>query len=548
MKATLTYLFVLLLFVQGLAQDKLHTVQKAMRDEMERNLKDLRTDGFDKPFFINYTIEDQTFYHIRATLGALTQSQESKGRDAISIRMLVGDYDFNDESLDNNLYSPPQANAISLPIDDDYLGIRRSLWVSTDNVYRSASRQFARNKEMVKEQGKRLSELPHRTFAKVPPSKIDIEGPVVKFDKAATEDYVRKVSAVFNEFKEIESSNVEFSYQHGYRYLVNSEGSINRIPIGQMRFVVSCRLHTPKGEVLFDNFTRTSLTPELPPIEKTIADAKNLAKELIEQVTVPALTEDYTGPVLYEGRDAASVLHMGMFVGENSLFSSNEIPKLKGSRFDAMPTTGTEMKIGKQLFAKGMTVKAIPKTKKFGDVQLLGAFEVDREGTIPADETVLVEDGILKQLCNDRTLTKSDQVANGLTTGPGVLSFSFQNGVPFASMKAKLIEQAKKEGLEYAIKITSSGDSDGKMYKVYVKDGHEELVKHDEFRAVSQREFRKILATSNETIADNLDGVGEAVTSIICPKAILFEELDFTVSDERTSEKEEDYVPSPLKK
>ncbi|HZY80675.1 MAG TPA: metallopeptidase TldD-related protein [Cyclobacteriaceae bacterium] len=548
MRAILLFLFVLIAG-ETFAQEKLNTVQQAMRDEMERNLKELKTEGFDKPFFINYTIQDETLYHIRATLGALTQSQESKARSALSLRMLVGDYEFNDESLDNNLFSPPQANAIGLPLDDDYLGIRRSLWISTDNVYRNASRQFAKNKEMVKEQGKPLAELPHRTFAKVSPSKIHIESPEVKFDKAATEEYVRKVSGVFGEFKEIESSDVAFVYSNGIRYLVNSEGSINRIPVSYMRLVVSCRLRGRSGEMLMDNFTRYAITPELPAIDKTIEDARTLAKNLIASVSLAKLDEEYNGPILFEGKEAASTFYMGLFMLETSLFSSNDIAPLKGSRYNPGASV-SEPKIGKQIFMKGMTVKAIPKTKKFSDVQLLGSFEVDGEGVVPADETVLVESGVLKQLCNDRTLTKSDQVANGLGDGPGVVSVSFDKGAPLASMKAKLIEQAKKEGLEYAIRVTSGsgGTYQGQMYKVYVTDGREEPISMENASTgLEQRSFRKILETSNEVAAYNI-GSGEAVTSIICPQALLIEEVNIRIFGDRTSEKEEDYVPSPLKK
>ncbi|MEJ0031815.1 MAG: hypothetical protein WDO15_16205 [Bacteroidota bacterium] len=88
-------------------------------------------------------------------------------------------------------------------MDDDYLGIRRSLWVSTDNVYRGASRQFARNQQTVKEKNKPLSEVPHRSFAKTASSKVDIEAQPMNIDKKAVEEYVRKVSAVLSEFKNL---------------------------------------------------------------------------------------------------------------------------------------------------------------------------------------------------------------------------------------------------------------------------------------------------------------------------------------------------------
>src|ERR1043165_3490142 len=116
----------------------------------------------------------------------------------------------------------------------------------TDNVYRGASRQYMRNKDVLKEKNKPLNEVPHRSFAKATPSKIDIEAQPVKFDKREVDDYVRKVSAALNEFRELQYGNVEFVYERGYRYLVNSEGSMNRVP--ESLAVLSIRVGLKKDD------------------------------------------------------------------------------------------------------------------------------------------------------------------------------------------------------------------------------------------------------------------------------------------------------------
>lgn len=540
--------FILTLFFSTtlLAQDKLNVVQQAMYDEMDRAMRELKTEGFEKPFFINYVLLDQTSWQMSATLGALHHSVETKGREALSVRMLIGDYEFNDESLDNESNVRQQAVDIELPIDDDYLGIRRSLWVSTDNVYRSATRIFAKNKETLKEQTKPLSEVPHRTFAKTPPSKIDIEGPEIKFDRAATEEYIRKVSGVFREYKGIENSNVIFIYQHGYRYLVNSEGSINRVPVGYGSLVINAVLKTPEGEFIFENSVRHFATPDLPPVETMIAEAKTLAQSLISSVASPVFKEEYTGPVLITGSTAANLFYQKLFTGEDGLIASNNIPNLKGYRYE---TNSIDAKIGKMLFHEGMTVKAVPKMKKYGDTQLLGSFEVDDDGVVPADETILVENGVLKTLANDRTLTKSTQTANGLGDGPGVLMISFKNTIAEADMKAKLIAQAKKEGLDYGIMVKTSpfvwSSRIQNVYKVYVADGREELTRQASLKEISQRSFKRILEISKEIEVHHVNRGGRP-TSVIGPRAILLEEVEFSGASVPTLN-EEEYVPNPLK-
>ncbi|MEJ0031814.1 MAG: hypothetical protein WDO15_16200 [Bacteroidota bacterium] len=66
-------------------------------------MANLKAEGFDKPFFINYTIKDQIHTNIDASLGAITRSTEIKNRSAESVRLLVGDYEFNDESLNTEM-------------------------------------------------------------------------------------------------------------------------------------------------------------------------------------------------------------------------------------------------------------------------------------------------------------------------------------------------------------------------------------------------------------------------------------------------------------
>ena len=523
----------------------LSTIQQAMVDELKRNMDELKSEGFEKPFFINYAIQDHTVTNINASFGALGRSAETKGRTASSIRLLVGDYEFNDETFNSEGSNQQQDNEISLPIDDDYLGLRRSLWISTDNVYRGASRTYARNKEILKEKGKPLSEVPHRSFAKTPPSKIDIDGDHISFDKKVVEDYTRKLSATLNEFKELESGDVDFLYTRGYRYLVNSEGSMNRVPVNVASLSISARAQTKEGKYIGDRRTFELSTPELPPIDIAVATAKDLAKEIISSVdAADNFEEDYSGPVLIEGEPALT------FVGFQVMLNE----ALGGMPSFRQPGKSAD-KIGKQIFSENMTVKATPKLKKYGNELLLGAFQVDDEGVVPADETILVENGVVKTMMMNRTITKEGQTSNGLGFGPGVLQISFKNTVPANTLKAKLIEMAKKEGLDYALMIRNANPEVpvpgmSQIYKVYVNDGREELVHNAVMgEQITERGFRKIMAVSTETRFANVRWIS-GYLSLIAPQAVIMGELELRPErhDNDRDEKPQPYVPSPRKK
>jgi hypothetical protein len=291
------------------------------------------------------------------------------------------------------------------------------------------------------------------------------------------------------------------------------------------------------------------LTPEFQPIEKTIAETRQLIEAVIAQSKAEPLMEEYIGPLLYLGDHVAGVLASQLFERADKLVATDNIPSLKGLRFE--PNKSIESKIGKSIFAEGMTVKVMPKLRKYGDKTLIGSYEADIEGVIPADETILVEDGVLKTLLNDRTLTKPGQAANGLGSGPGVFSVTFKRSAPLAEMKQKLIELAKKEGLDYAMMVKGLSDatdnSTSYIYKVYVDDGREELVSNADMKEFSLRDFRKIVEVSTEIAAYNESRGPSSVLSVICPQAILFGEAEFTTMDVPNF-REEEYVPSPLKK
>src|SRR6185436_4396024 len=183
-----------LVFLAGVAiAQEVPIILKAMIDEQQRSMKELRLEGHEAPFYISYDVNDLKTYYFSASSGALLQSG-SRALRSKNTRILVGGYEFNDESLDNDIYTNPKPNEIPMPLEDDYIGIRRSLWVTTDAIYRSAAQHFKENQNTLKEKGKELKDLPHRTFAKVSPQKVNQLKNFPEPDLAQYENLVRKLS------------------------------------------------------------------------------------------------------------------------------------------------------------------------------------------------------------------------------------------------------------------------------------------------------------------------------------------------------------------
>jgi hypothetical protein len=527
-------------------------VLRAMNDELIRNMDELRHPEFDQPFFIMYGVHDQKIYSMSGSLGSLVHSTENKSRFKSTTRLLVGDYGFNDESLEDNLNSAPTTLELELPEDDDYMGIRRSFWSSTDKVYRDAARHFQRHQQTVKESGKLLAELPHRSFAKGKPVTIIPALTPYSFDKILWEEKVRDLSAIFLNHPEVLYSSVVVNFKEGHQYLVNSEGVMAKIPIRNASFLCVGQLKGANGEIVVDQVVHQASSPDqFPTTEKLKEEIEHMISRIKKQLELPTFDEEYSGPVLLSGPIVADVFSSILLGSTESIIANNFIVALTGLQFSRNNSMDT--KIGKMLLSPLVTIKARPTLKNFNGVDLLGAFQIDDEGMVPEQEVAIVENGVLKTLLNDRTITHESQSANGFSSGPGVLEISLKEKLTEKVLKDKLIKEANDQGLDYALIIRQSSNMMGIMsvYRVSVEDGKEELLRNAIFGDLNQKMFRRILGGSETYLAHNLSGSDymganqSQIVSYIVPSSILVQEMEVKPFDMPTLH-EEEYVSNPL--
>ena len=528
-------------------------ILKAMQDELNRNMSELKLPPYDKPFFIMYGIQDQKTYTITSTLGSIVSSTEKAFRFKSNTRVLVGDYAFNDESLEDNLTSGPTALEIRLPLDDDYMGIRRSLWSSTDKVYRDAARHFQRHQQTLKESGKSLSEIPHRSFAKGNAVKVISSHDPYAFDKSRWEQQLKNLSALFLKHPLIENSTVMLQFTEGYKYVVNNEGVVAKIPFRETSFMSLGQLKNAKGEFAWDQISHQTFLPDQLPSEDDLKkEIQNMISEIETQLSIPKFEDEYSGPVLFTGSVVADVFSNVLFSGPENIFASNSIPRLTGFQYQAEPLM--DGKIGKNIFHESLTIKVKPKLKSYNGATLSSAFEIDDEGIVPADELIVIEKGVLKNLLNDRTITHETQSANGFSAGPGVLEVTSEQKNSEKELKEKLITRAKAEGLDYALIIRNSPALMGMMnvYKVSLKDGSEEKMRNAVYEGMNFKTLKRILGASGKYVAHNLNvpdfqntGRNGGMGSYIVPEAILVEEVEVKPV-QLPILREEEYVTNPL--
>lgn len=528
-------------------------VLRAMHDELQRNAKELSMPNREKPFFIMYGLVDQHNMVVSATLGSIVNADDYHSRNRTTVRVLVGSYEFNDESLEDNLFSLPGAMDVGLPLDDDYWGIRRSFWATTDNVYRSAARNFEKHKQTLQETGKPLSEIPHRWFAQVPVQKIVITQPSISYNRSEWEVRARELSAQLTRCTRLTNSVVYFTFTQGHRYLVSTEGHEMKIPFSLAAVNVYLQGKDEDGKFMLDQISYQAKTlDKLPAQDKLKDEIDRVIKKMEGHKSFGALDEEYNGPVLLEGMAVAQTFATTIMQARQGIFASDNISKLKGFQFEE--EASADGKLGKPVMNTQITIKAKPKLKHYNGIDLLGSFLADNEGVAPPDELTVVENGTIKNLLNNRTLTHANQKANGFANGPGVLEVTVAQNDSDKSIREKLLAQAKKKGLSFALILREAANSMGMLnaYKVDVTTGKEELLKNTNLREMGFKTWKRILGATASYQAHNLGGggfgreMGPNFTSWIVPSAILLEEAEVQPV-KMPSLKEEEYITSPLK-
>lgn len=521
-------------------------IKRAMQDELSRSIEKLKIEGLQKPFFISYRLSDANTLCIKSSLGSIIKSDEKPYRKQ-GVRVMVGDYKSNNENyVDINNMSFGSGG--SVPIEDDYYGIRRSLWKSTDRNYKDAAESYEAKISALKQQNLSEEEAALNDFTKSGSTKINIPSQKFDIDKKKWENTAKELSAIFSSYNQIFSSNVNIYLYNCEVFYVNSEGTETKLPVTIAAVQINAKTMADDGAPLFDHLLYYASNPDdLPGVDQMKKEIKAMADNLVMLTIAPVFDDSYSGPVLFEGQSVGEVFAQKYFSGANGLITLRKPlfsdPRMAGIMGQALGQT-LESKMDKKILAKEISITSNPFMKEYNGIKLIGSFEIDAEGVKPANELVLVEKGILKSMINDRIPTPKMQESTGYCryalasgggispeVGPGVIKVSSELKSSKAELKKQLIEAAKEEDLDYAIivrkieslnsgiekdmnesslvNIVSGGGNKGalskaiQVYKVNLEDGSETLVRSAQLGGMSTSTLKKILGMSDTEIVYN---------------------------------------------
>jgi len=512
----------------------------AMQQELAREKELLVLPGMQRPYFMEYRLEDLQSYDAAANYGALTREQESHQR-VVRVTVRIGDYATDSSSArgDGSLQLAPN--------DNDPDALKNALWTATDEAYKNALRAYAAKQAALK----RFQTLP--TADDFTPAKAvtSIE-PLAKLELDRTEWKRRmtEASGLYATDPQVKGFADAVQYSTASmrvfvinRYTVNTDGALLRHGYSGYAANISVGGQAPDGMQLGrDNGTTAATAEGLEDWPKFRQRAINNLKAFDELRHAPVVdAEDYHGPVLFSGDAAADVI--------NRLF----VPNVEADRPEIGTTARTQgafqSSFRSRVLPEFLSVVDDPSLRTFGGKPLLGSFAVDDEG-VPAQAVTIVDKGKLENYLVGREPVKDFPVSNGHGRAApgqaphsraGVLMVRSSAPVTTAQMEAKLLAMAKEQGRDvYEVKTLGGELAPRMLYRVSA-DGKRTLVRGAVFDELDQRSLRsEIMAAGDDPwVAQTIGPVPE--TTIV--PSLLF--ADIAVKRATEEQQKLPYYPPP---
>ncbi|MEI9968856.1 MAG: metallopeptidase TldD-related protein [Terracidiphilus sp.] len=515
-------------------------VLKAMLAELDRSMSQLQLQGFAKPFFIQYRLEEVDDFATTAEYGSSEGSDHARQRIA-RITVRVGDY-----KTDSSGARGDGALEIAV-LDDDPTAIRSTLWAGTDQAYKNALSAYAQKQAELKQ-------------VQTPPQADDFsqEKPIISLgppialhvDEGSWADRIARASGLYRtdatvsaNQRDIQYSSASFRARATTTWLVTSEGAIVRKSAVEYQETFAAGTQAPDGMRLDRSYGSSGILPsELDSEADFNKHAVTELASLAELRKAPLVEEEYHGPLLFSADAAADTLR-----------------SLLGAAVTATrPALGTEARTNgafassyhARVLPDFMSVVDDPSIKTFNGKSLLGAYDVDDEG-VPAQAVKLVDEGRLDNYLIGRQPVRDFPQSNGHgragITGPtrpmiGVLKITADNGLSTDELNQKLLDMAKDRGLAsvYVVETLGAEREPRLLYRVSA-DGKRELVRGAVLDDVDVRALRSSIDAAGKDLWVT-NSFGDPPTTVLAP-ALLFS--DATVRRANAKNDKLPFYPPP---
>lgn len=511
-----------------------------MLAELDRSSSQLQLTGFDRPFFIQYRIEDIDDFQTRADYGA-SLGQDRRHQRVARVTVRVGNYKIDSST------SRGDGSVELAALDDDPLALRAGLWEATDQAYKGALSAYTRKQAELKQ-------------VQTPPQQDDFsqEEPVVSLESAVHLDIdagtwakrIADASGLYRTDSSLTSLDTGIQYSSAVfharavnTYLVSSEGAIIRK--GTVAYDESFAVGTQAADGMHLDRSYDSngiALPDIDSAETFNSRAAKLITSLADLRKAPLVEEEYHGPVLLSADSASDAIHA----------------LVAGAVTAVRPELGTEART-QGPFASSYHTRVLPdfldvvddpSLASFKGKTLIGAYKIDDEG-VPAQTVKLIADGRLENYLIGREPVRDFPKSNGhgraALTGPArpqisVLNVTAHEGFTDDELMKKMLALAKDRGLKSVYYVDTMGPelTPRLLYKIS-EDGKRELVRGATLDDLDQRALRSgVVAAGKEPFIANYDG---AVPETVLAPALLFDDVTIRRANEKNDKLP--YYPPP---
>ncbi len=512
---------------------------EALLTELDRSKAQLKMDHVQAPYYVEYRVNEVEDFGAEATFGALRENQHIHVR-VLRVVVRIGDY------KQDSYFGRGQGESSILPLDNDPIALRHQIWLATDDAYKAAGQALAEKQAAMKQFS--VDPNPVDDFAKAA-QMIAVEPTVsLKFDEPAWKKTLEDVTSLYKQYPDVQSVTASARFSAVNEYMVNSEGTVTRCGKTTYNVVLGSSAQAADGMRLGRSPAFMVARPEeLPTHDALMGEAKKMLDTVMALRQAPIVEEEYRGPVLLAA-DAADDI-VASLIGQNVL---GQKPQLgKPNRTTGAFATSYKARV----LPNFLSVIDDPTMKDFHGKSLVGSYAVDSEG-VKAQAVNAIENGSLSNYLIGRQPIRDFPASNGhgraapgSLPGPslGVLLVKSSDAQSPEELKKKMIQMVTEQGKPYGYRVDTlgPGNSPRLLYRVYAKDGHEELVRGAVFNELDIRALRSdLIAVGNDQLVSNR--AGGAPTTIISP-SLLFDELEVKRAD-TSKDKLPDYSAPPLKK
>ncbi len=443
-----TLLSGLMLLSSGQARAETDAFLDTMGSEIERAMAALASQDT-APYFISAELTELWGVDMSAEEGAL-QGYSPVHQRHLDVDLRIGSPELDSShALRSGRGERPGRHGRTVPLGEDQDLLRRTMWREIDHRYSVARERWAK---VASDQQVLVEEAPSPDLVAVEPAQHLGPQPDLEIDLPAWEETLRVASAAMADSEVIHDGVVRLSAQAETRWFASSEGARVRHP--SQRFTVLVRVNTvaDDGASLALSRTWSAHTEAGLPERSALVAEVDALEALISDLRVAPEQEPYTGPAILTDQAAAVFFHeiLGHRMEGHRLKQVNDAQTLRSM-------------VSQPIMPSFLSLYDDPGLERYVGTDLNGFYSFDSQG-VPAQRAVLVKDGVLLGFLESRSPSAQDLASNGhgrrqagydAVTRQGNLIVEASTAVSEADLRAELIEQAREQGLEYALLIDS---------------------------------------------------------------------------------------------